>query len=193
MAGSRYHRAMDRPLARSLMPAALIRPARPSDIAAITRIYAQAVRHGTASFELEPPEQAEMARRQDTLLAGGFPYLVAEGDGGILGYAYAGPYRARPAYRFTVEDSVYIAPEAQRRGLGRLLLERLITESEARGYRQMIAVIGDSAQDASIALHTALGFRLIGTFAAVGFKFDRWLDTVLMQRPLGHGAETKPL
>jgi len=183
---------MDRPLARSLTPAALIRPARPADVAAITRIYAQAVRHGTASFELEPPEQAEMARRQDALVAGGFPYLVAEEDGGILGYAYAGPYRARPAYRFTVEDSVYIAPEAQRRGLGRLLLERLITESEARGYRQMIAVIGDSAQHASIALHMALGFRLIGTFAAVGFKFDRWLDTVLMQRPLGQGAETKP-
>ena len=134
-----------------------------------------------------------MARRQDALLAGGFPYLVAEDDGGILGYAYAGPYRARPAYRFTVEDSVYIAPEAQRHGLGRLLLERLITESEARGYRQMIAVIGDSAPDASIALHAALGFRLIGTFAAVGFKFDRWLDTVLMQRPLGHGAENKSL
>jgi len=173
------------------MPAALIRPARPSDIATITRIYAHAVRHGTASFELEPPEQAEMARRQDALIAGGFPYLVAE-DGGILGYAYAGPYRARPAYRFTVEDSVYIAPEAQRRGLGRLLLERLIAESETRGYRQMIAVIGDSAQHASIALHAALGFRLIGTFAAVGFKFDRWLDTVLMQRPLGPGAETEP-
>jgi phosphinothricin acetyltransferase len=174
------------------MPAALIRPARSSDIATITRIYAHAVRHGTASFELEPPEQAEMARRQDALIAGGFPYLVAEDDGGILGYAYAGPYRARHAYRFTVEDSVYIAPEAQRRGLGRLLLERLITESETRGYRQMIAVIGDSAQHASIALHTALGFRLIGTFEAVGFKFDRWLDTVLMQRPLGRGAEAKP-
>jgi L-amino acid N-acyltransferase YncA len=180
---------MDRPLARSLMPAALIRPARPSDIATITRIYAHAVRHGTASFELDPPEQAEMARRQDALIAGGFPYLVAEDDGGILGYAYAGPYRARPAYRFTVEDSVYIAPEAQRRGLGRVLLERLIAESETRGYRQMIAVIGDSAQHASIALHRALGFRLVGTFAAVGFKFDRWLDTVLMQRALGHGAE----
>jgi L-amino acid N-acyltransferase YncA len=150
------------------------------------------VRHGTASFELDPPEQAEMARRQDALIAGGFPYLVAEDDGGILGYAYAGPYRARPAYRFTVEDSVYIAPEAQRRGLGRVLLERLIAESETRGYRQMIAVIGDSAQHASIALHTALGFRLVGTFAAVGFKFDRWLDTVLMQRALGHGAETEP-
>jgi L-amino acid N-acyltransferase YncA len=183
---------MDRPLARSLMPAALIRPARPSDITTITRIYAHAVRHGTASFELDPPEQAEMARRQDALIAGGFPYLVAEDDGGILGYAYAGPYRARPAYRFTVEDSVYIAPEALGRGLGRRLLEALIVESEARGYRQMIAVIGDSAQHASIALHTALGFRLIGTFAAVGFKFGRWLDTVLMQRSLGQGAETEP-
>jgi L-amino acid N-acyltransferase YncA len=183
---------MDRPLVRSLVPAALIRPARPSDIAAITSIYAHAVNHGTASFELEPPPEAEMARRQETLLAGGFPYLVAEGDGGVLGYAYAGPYRARPAYRFTVEDSVYIAPEELGRGLGRRLLEALIVESEARGYRQMIAVIGDSAQHASIALHTALGFRLIGTFAAVGFKFGRWLDSVLMQRSLGQGAETEP-
>jgi len=174
------------------MPAALIRPVRPADIAAITHIYAHAVLHGTASFELEPPQEAEMARRQDALLAGEFPYLVAEGDGGVLGYAYAGPYRARPAYRFTVEDSVYIAPEAQRRGLGRLLLEALIVESEARGYRQMLAVIGDSAQHASIALHTTLGFRLIGTFEAVGFKFGRWLDSVLMQRPLGQGAETEP-
>src|SRR5262245_24074895 len=191
-AGSGYHPAIDRPTAPSRMPAALIRPARPSDIAAITHIYAHAVLHGTASFELEPPEQAEMAHRQNALSAGGFPYLVAEADGSVVGYAYAGPYRARPAYRFTVEDSVYIAPEAQGRGLGRLLLEALIVESEARGYRQMIAVIGDSAQHASIALHTALGFRLIGTFAAVGFKFGRWLDSVLMQRALGHGAETKP-
>src|SRR5215467_6545999 len=174
------------------MPSDLIRPARPTDIAAITRIYAHAVRHGTASFELEPPQDAEMARRQDALLAGGFPYLAAEAGGDVLGYAYAGPYRARPAYRFTVEDSVYIAPEAQRRGLGRALLQALIVESEARGYRQMIAIIGDSAQHASIALHAALGFRLIGTFQAVGFKFGRWLDTVLMQRALGHGAETEP-
>jgi phosphinothricin acetyltransferase len=183
---------MDRPVAYSRLPAALIRPARRCDITAITRIYAHAVTHGTASFELEAPQEAEMARRLDALFAGGFPYLVAEGDGGVLGYAYAGPYRARPAYRFTVEDSVYIAPAAQGRGLGRLLLEALIAESETRGYRQMIAVIGDSAQHASIALHTALGFRLIGTFEAVGFKFDRWLDTVLMQRPLGLGAEPKP-
>jgi L-amino acid N-acyltransferase YncA len=174
------------------MPSVSIRPARPADIAAITRIYAHAVRHGTASFELEPPQEAEMARRQNALLAGGFPYLTAENDGDVLGYAYAGPYRARPAYRFTVEDSVYIAPQAQRRGLGRALLQALIVESEARGYRQMIAIIGDSAQHASIALHAALGFQLIGTFQAVGFKFGRWLDTVLMQRPLGRGAETDP-
>jgi L-amino acid N-acyltransferase YncA len=167
------------------MPTASIRPARPSDIAAITRIYGHAVRHGTASFELDPPDEAEMARRQDALIAGGFPYLVAQAGGEVLGYAYAGPYRARPAYRFSVEDSVYIAADAQRRGLGRLLLARLIAESEARGYRQMIAVIGDSDQPASIALHTTLGFRLIGTLQAVGFKFDRWLDSVLMQRPLG--------
>jgi phosphinothricin acetyltransferase len=169
-----------------------IRPVRPADIAAITRIYGHAVRHGTASFELDPPDANEMARRFEALNAGGFPYLVAEAESGVLGYAYAGPYRARPAYRFTVEDSVYIAPDAQRRGLGRLLLDRLIAESETRGYRQMIAVIGDSAQHASIALHAALGFRMVGTFEAVGWKFGRWLDSVLMQRPLGQGAASDP-
>jgi phosphinothricin acetyltransferase len=173
------------------MPPVSIRPVQPADIAAITRIYADAVRHGTASFELDPPDTNEMARRLDALIAGGFPYLVVEAESEIRGYAYAGPYRARPAYRFTVEDSVYIAPDAQRRGLGRLLLDRLIAESEARGYRQMIAVIGDSAQYASIALHAALGFRMVGTFQAVGWKFGRWLDTVLMQRPLGHGAASE--
>jgi L-amino acid N-acyltransferase YncA len=169
-----------------------IRPVRPIDIVPITRIYAHSVRHGTASFELEPPNINEMTRRLDALIAGDFPYVVAEATGEILGYAYAGPYRARPAYRFTVEDSVYIAPEAQRRGLGRLLLERLIVESETRDYRQMIAVIGDSAQHASIALHATLGFRMIGTFEAVGWKFGRWLDSVLMQRPLGQGAASEP-
>jgi phosphinothricin acetyltransferase len=174
------------------MSAVSIRPVRPADIAAITRIYAHAVRHGTASFELDAPDTKEMARRLEALIAGGFPYLVAEAENDILGYAYAGPYRARPAYRFTVEDSVYIAPDAQRQGLGRLLLDRLIIESEARGYRQMIAVIGDSAQHASIALHAALGFRMIGTLEAVGWKFGRWLDSVLMQRPLGQGTDGKP-
>ncbi len=166
----------------------VIRAARPADIPTITRIYAHAVRHGTASFELEPPDEPEMARRQQALLAGGHPYLVAEHGGGVIGYAYAGPYRPRPAYARSVEDSIYVAPEAHRRGIGRALLGRLIGECETRGFRQMIAVIGDSEQMPSIALHRAAGFRLVGTLEAVGFKFGRWLDTVLMQRPLGPGA-----
>jgi phosphinothricin acetyltransferase len=174
------------------MPAITIRPAEPRDIAAITRIYDHAVRHGTASFELEPPDDAEMAQRYQRLLAGGYPYLVAELGGEIAGYAYAGPYRARPAYHWSVEDSIYIAPQAHRRGIGRALMDRLIAESEAGGFRQMIAVIGDSANAASIELHRAAGFRMVGTFDNVGFKFGRWLDSVLMQRPLGTGAATVP-
>jgi phosphinothricin acetyltransferase len=169
-----------------------IRPAAPSDIAAITRIYAHAVQHGTASFELEPPDEAEIARRFTALHDGGFPYLVAEIDGAVAGYAYAGPYRARPAYRFTVEDSIYIDPLMQRRGVGRALLERLLVEAETGGFRQMVAVIGDSEQTPSIALHQALGFRMVGTFEAVGYKFGRWLDSVLMQKPLGKGSTTIP-
>lgn len=169
-----------------------IRPATPADIPAITEIYAHAVRHGTASFEIEPPGEAEMAQRQKNLLDGGFPYLVAENDGGIAGYAYAGPYRTRPAYRWSVEDSIYVNPKGQRRGVGRALLERLIVESEQRGFRQMIAVIGDSAQMSSIELHRSLGFRMIGTIENVGYKFGRWLDSVLMQRGLGPGATTTP-
>jgi len=174
------------------MSAPNVRPATPSDIPAITRIYAHSVRHGTASFELEPPDEAEMARRQRTLLDAGYPYLVAEIDGTVMGYAYAGPYRARPAYRFSVENSVYIAPEAHRRGIGRGLLTALIAECETRGYRLMIAVIGDSAQTPSIELHRVAGFKLVGAFEGVGYKFDRWLDTVLMQRPLGKGRSAPP-
>jgi L-amino acid N-acyltransferase YncA len=170
----------------------LIRPAAPRDLAAITRIYDHAVRHGTASFEIEPPDQPEMTRRFETLRAGSHPYLVAELEGAIAGYAYAGPYRARPAYRWSVEDSIYIAPQLQGRGIGRRLLEQLIVDAHTGGFRQMIAVIGDSANAASIELHRALGFRLVGTFDNVGFKFGRWLDSVLMQRPLGKGAETVP-
>jgi L-amino acid N-acyltransferase YncA len=169
-----------------------IRPAVPNDLAAITRIYAHAVRHGTASFEIDPPGQDEMTRRFEDLRGGGFPYLVAEDAGSVAGYAYAGPYRARPAYRFTVEDSIYVAAGSQRRGIGRALLDRPIQEAEERGFRQMIAVIGDSNQPSSTALHAAAGFRIIGTLAAVGFKFDRWLDCVLMQRALGKGAATGP-
>ncbi len=169
-----------------------IRPVDPGDIKAITGIYAHAVTYGTASFELDPPDETEMTRRMQALLDGRYPYLVSESDGAVVGYAYAGPYRARPAYRYSVEDSVYIDPAAHGRGIGRALLDRLIVESEKRGFRQMVAVIGDSAQTPSIELHRAAGFRLIGTIENVGYKFDRWLDSVLMQRRLGPGATTKP-
>jgi L-amino acid N-acyltransferase YncA len=173
-------------------PPTVVRPAEPRDIAAITRIYEHAVRHGTASFEIEPPNETEMARRYQTLRAAGYPYLAAEIDGVVAGYGYAGPYRARPAYHWSVEDSIYIAPQLQRRGIGRALLGRLIDEAQAGGFRQMIAVIGDSANAASIELHRIEGFRMVGTFDNVGFKFGRWLDSVLMQRPLGKGATTDP-
>jgi phosphinothricin acetyltransferase len=169
-----------------------IRAATPADIPAITAIYDHAVRHGTASFELEPPDAAEMARRQQVLVDGGYPYIVAEADGTLAGYAYAGAYRPRPAYRWSVEDSVYVAPAMHRRGIGAVLLRGLIAEAEQRGFRQMIAVIGDSAQTPSIALHAALGFRRIGAVENVGFKLGRWLDTVLMQRDLGPGASAPP-
>jgi phosphinothricin acetyltransferase len=169
-----------------------IRPAGPADIPAITRIYAHAVRHGTASFELDPPDEAEMTRRQSVLLDGGFPYLAADLDGALAGYAYAGPYRPRPAYRFSVENSVYIAPQAQRRGVGRALLNGLIEASAARGFRQMIAIIGDAAQTPSIELHRAAGFQMVGAIEAVGFKHGRWLATVIMQRALGDGSATPP-
>jgi L-amino acid N-acyltransferase YncA len=169
-----------------------LRAASLADIPAITAIYRQAVLTGTASFEIEPPDEAEMSKRWRSLRDGAYPYLVAEADGTILGYAYAGPYRLRPAYRWTVEDSIYVTPQAHRRGIGRALLDRLVSECETRDFRQMIAVIGDSQQIPSIALHRAAGFRLIGTFEAVGFKFERWLDTVLMQRAIGPGADVPP-
>jgi phosphinothricin acetyltransferase len=169
-----------------------IRPTLASDIPAITRIYAHAVKHGTATFELEPPDETEMLRRFDKLRTGGFPYIVAEVEGAVAGYAYAGAFRERPAYRFTVEDSIYIAPEMHRRGIGRALLMRLIEEAEAAGFRQMMAVIGDSAQAGSIGVHRACGFEDAGVFKAVGFKFGRWLDTVQMQRALGEGSRTTP-
>ena len=170
-----------------------IRVARSGDIPAITAIYAHAVKYGTASFELEPPDEAEMARRQDALQAKRFPYIVAERAGAVAGYAYAGPYRDRHAYDWCVEDSIYIAPQCHRQGIGRLLLTRLIVQSEALGFRQMLGVIGDSTNTASIAVHAACGFRLIGNFQSIGFKHGRWLDTVLMQRALGSGDAAPPV
>jgi L-amino acid N-acyltransferase YncA len=169
-----------------------IRPAAAADLPAVTEIYEHAVLYGTATFELIPPDLAEMTRRFGVLMDGGFPYFVGALEGQVIGYAYAGAYRPRPAYRFTVENSVYLQPAIHRRGIGLQLLQRLIAESEALGYRQMIAVIGDSANAGSIGVHTKCGFQMIGTHPHVGFKFGRWLDTVMMQRALGEGAGTIP-
>ncbi|WNJ90725.1 N-acetyltransferase family protein [Bosea sp. 685] len=171
-----------------------IRPAGPADIPAITAIYAHAVLHGTASWEVEPPDEAEMLRRQEAILAGGYPYLVAERDRAQLGYAYAGAYRPRPAYRATVENSIYIAPAAQGSGVGGALLAALIEACAARGFRQMIAVIGDGtgASIGSRRLHERAGFRLIGVAEKVGYKHGRWLDQMLMQKELGEADGTPP-
>jgi L-amino acid N-acyltransferase YncA len=169
-----------------------IRPATAADLPFVTKIYEHAVLHGTATFELTPPDLAEIAGRFDALIDGGFPYVVADLDGRVVGYAYAGPYRPRPAYRFTVENSVYLEPAIHRRGIGLRLMQRLIGDCEALGFRQMIAVIGDSANAGSIGVHVRCGFQMIGTHPNVGFKFGRWLDTVMMQRALGEGASTVP-
>ncbi len=164
-----------------------------ADLPAIARIYGHWVLHGLASFELVPPGAEEMARRRAAILAGGFPHLVAEDEAGrVLGYAYAGPFRTRPAYRFTCEDSVYVAPEAAGRGIGRALLPALLARCEAAGLRRMVAVIGDSGNAASIALHAACGFRHAGLIPATGWKHGRRVDTVLMERPLGPGDASLP-
>jgi len=162
----------------------VVRDSRAEDMAQVQAIYAHHVLHGAASFEEEPPPLAEMQRRRADVLGRGMPYLVAEIDGRVAGYSYASPYRARPAYRFTLENSVYVDPARPRAGTGRALLAALIARCEAGEWQQMIAVIGDSANAPSIGLHAALGFRRIGTLHAVGFKFGRWIDSVLMQRAL---------
>ena len=169
-----------------------IRPATEGDLSFVTKIYAHAVLHGTATFELTLPDLAEMTRRYRVLMDGAFPYLVAALDGIVVGYAYAGAYRPRPAYRFTVENSIYLDPAIHRRGIGMKLMRRLIDDCETRGYRQMIAVIGDSANAGSIGMHRACGFQMIGTHPNVGLKFGRWLDTVMMQLALGEGGSTMP-
>ena len=170
----------------------LIRPSRDDDVPAIAAIYGHHVLHGIASFEEVPPSPEEMARRRAELLARGFPYLVAERGGKVAGYCYAGAYRARIGYRFSVEDSIYIDPGEVGRGIGRALLSDVIERTTALGYRQMIAVIGGSETLPSIRLHAALGFAHIGTFPGIGFKFGRWIDSVYMQRPLGPGNTNLP-
>lgn len=168
--------------------ALLIRPSQASDLAAITEIYGQAVRAGTASFELESPDQPEITRRWQAIVTAGLPWLTAERDGMVLGYAYAGPFRPRPAYRFCLENSIYVDARARGQGVGAWLLAELIARCEAWGARQMVAVIGDSANTPSIRLHARLGFRHAGRVEQVGWKFNRWLDVVFMQRTLGPGA-----
>jgi phosphinothricin acetyltransferase len=169
----------------------VIRACEDRDLPGITAIYRDAVLNGTASFEIDPPDQAEVTRRRAALHEGGYPYLVAEDDGRVAGYAYAGLYRARLAYRSTVENSVYVAEHARGMGVGRALLDRLIDDTASRRFRQMIAVIGDSENLPSIRLHEAAGFAHVGVLRSVGWKHGRWLDTVLMQRELGRGS-TEP-
>ncbi len=171
----------------AVLPPLLIRPSTANDLAAITRIYGWNVEHGTGTFELEAPSLAEMSKRRDDVLGKGLPWLVAEADGEVLGYAYANHFRPRPAYRFCLEDSVYLAPGAVGRGVGKMLLVELMARCEAAGARQMLAVIGDSANTASVGLHRTLGFEPVGTLRSAGWKFDRWLDVVVMQKSLGAG------
>jgi L-amino acid N-acyltransferase YncA len=169
-----------------------IRDLTSDDLAAVTRIYAGHVLSGTATFEEIPPTLAEMTQRAEKVQAMGLPFLVAEAAGAVAGYAYASLFHARSAYRFTLEDSVYIDPVYHRRGAGRALLTEVIARCEALGYRQMIAAIGDSANQGSIGLHRALGFRDVGAYRSVGLKFGGWLDVVLMQRTLGEGDQSVP-
>ena len=171
----------------------LIRPSTPADLPAITAIYGWNVLNGTGTFELETPDEPEMARRRDDVLSKGLPWLVVERSGVVLGFAYANHFRPRRAYRFCLEDSVYLAADAKGQGLGRLLLAELLARCEAAGARQMLAVIGDSANAGSIGVHRTLGFEPIGVMKAAGWKFERWLDVVLMQKSLGQGAETAAL
>ena len=173
-------------------PAIIVHDANETDMSAVTAIYAKHVLHGLASFEEVPPSLDEMKSRRAGVLKLGLPYLVAELDGHIVGYSYATFYRARPAYRYTVEDSVYVDEGLQGRGIGTALLAELIARCEHGPWRQMLAVIGDSGNAASIALHRRMGFTSCGTLAAVGFKFGRWVDSVFMQRALGPGDSLKP-
>lgn len=171
-------------------PTTLLRPSRDEDLQAIAEIYADAVLHGTGTFELDVPDVAEMARRRADVLSKGLPWLVAECEGQVMGYAYANHFRPRLAFRFCVEDSIYLHPDAKGRGLGTMLLTELMARCEAAGARQMVAVIGDSQNLGSVGVHRRLGFEHLGVIRSAGWKFERWLDVVMMQRPLGQGDRT---
>lgn len=170
----------------------LIRPSRDEDLDAITRIYGHHVLHGTGTFETTPPTVAEMTTRRADVLGKGLPWLVAEDDGQVLGFAYGNWFKPRPAYRFSVEDSIYMDPSAHRKGLGRALLAELLAVLERTGTRKVMAVIGDSNNAGSIGVHRALGFEMVGVVQTCGWKFDRWLDIVMMQKTLGAGDSTPP-
>ena len=171
----------------------LIRPSRDEDITAITAIYAHHVLHGTGTFETEPPSAADMANRRADVLSKGLPYLVAEEDGEILGFAYGNWFKPRPAYRYSVEDSVYLAPGLDRKGLGRALLAELLAHCEAAGIRKVMAIIGDSANAGSVGVHRAMGFTQVGIVEACGWKFGAWRDIVIMQKTLGPGSSEPPI
>lgn len=170
----------------------LIRPSTEHDLPAITRVYAHHVLHGTGTFETTPPTLEEMTARRADVLSKGLPWLVVEEAGEVLGYAYGNWFKPRPAYRFSVEDSIYLAPEAAGKGLGRALLAELLATLERSGIRKVMAVIGDSANAGSIGVHTALGFKQVGVVPSCGWKFGRWLDIVMMQRAIGEGDRTPP-
>ena len=170
----------------------MIRPSRDNDIPAITAIYTHHVLHGTGTFETEPPSSQDMAARRADILAKGLPYLVIETADGVMGFAYCNWFKPRPAYRFSAEDSIYLAPAAAGKGWGRLLLEELMAQAERAGVRKLIAVIGDSDNVGSVGVHKACGFQTVGVLANCGWKFDRWLDVVLMDRIIGLGSTQAP-
>ena len=170
----------------------IIRPSTDADLPAITAIYAHHVLHGTGTFEIDPPTETDMAGRRADVLGRGLPWLVAEQDGQVLGFAYANWFKPRPAYRFSAEDSIYVADSARGKGLGRQLLAELIVQAEAAGVRKLLAVIGDSANAGSIGVHTSVGFSHVGILKSCGWKFDRWLDVVMMEKSLGLGDSTPP-
>ncbi|HQQ69015.1 MAG TPA: N-acetyltransferase family protein [Alicycliphilus sp.] len=169
-----------------------IRASRDDDIGAITAIYAHHVLHGTGTFEIDPPDGRDMAERRADVLARGLPYLVAEEGGRVVGFAYCNWFKPRPAYRYSAEDSIYVADAARGRGIGRLLLDALTVQAQAAGIRKLLAVIGDSANAGSIAVHRAAGFTDVGVMRSVGWKFGAWRDIVLMEKPLGAGDTTAP-